>query len=108
MAANGASSGVFSYLVRPSETRMTSRSSSSHTQLISKVWPPSSLGRASFLVAMMECEICGAEVIKQPVRVVDIRKDPDRIANRPPPRCYAVAVIPYQCPKCGHEQYRRV
>jgi hypothetical protein len=49
--------------------------------------------------AVMECEICGAAVVEQPVRIVDSRKDPDRTANKPALRCYAVAVISYRCPK---------
>lgn len=56
-------------------------------------------------VSVMECEICGAEVVEQPVRIVDSRKDPDKRTNEPPPRRYAVAVIPFVCPKCGHEQF---
>jgi len=56
----------------------------------------------------MEFEICGAAAVEHPVRIVDSRRDPDRPANKPPPRRYAVAVIPYLCPKCGHEQFRRV
>jgi hypothetical protein len=58
--------------------------------------------------ALMVCEICGAEVNEQPVRIVDGRKDPDKHTNKPPPHRYAVAVIPFLCPKCGHEQFRRV
>jgi hypothetical protein len=56
----------------------------------------------------MVCEICGAEVNEQPVRIVDGRKDPDKRTNKPPPRRYAVAVIPFVCVKCGHEQFRRL
>jgi len=56
----------------------------------------------------MVCEICGAVVNEQPVRIVDGRKDPDKRTNKPPPRRYAVAVIPFLCPKCGHEQFSRV
>jgi hypothetical protein len=56
----------------------------------------------------VECEICGAEVKEQPVKIVDARKDPDRRTVKPPPRRYAVAVIPYLCTKCGHEQFRRI
>jgi hypothetical protein len=62
----------------------------------------------SYREAVMECEIRGAEVNKQPVRIVDGRKDPDKRTNKPPPPRYAVAVIPFVCPKCGHEQFRRV
>ena len=55
----------------------------------------------------MECEICGAEVKEQPLKIVDVRKDPDRRTNKPPPARYAVTVIPFVCQKCGHEQFRR-
>jgi hypothetical protein len=56
----------------------------------------------------MECEICGAEVMEQPVKIVDSREDPDKSTNKPPPRRYAAEVIPYVCPKCRHEQFRRI
>jgi hypothetical protein len=78
----------------------------SHTQLFSKAWPYS-LGQASLLEAMMECEIVGQKPMSREVRIVDGRKDPDKSTNKPPPRRYAVAVKPYRCPKCGHEQFRR-
>jgi hypothetical protein len=101
----GSSINVWRYTeLSASETHRASRPSSSRT-------PPKpgscSVGQASFLGTMMECEICGAEADEQPVRIVDSRKDPDRTTNKPPPRRYAVAIVPYRCPKCGHEQYRR-
>jgi len=56
----------------------------------------------------VECEICGSEVNEQPIRMVDGRKDPDRHTDKPPSRRHAVPVIPYVCPQCGHEQFKRV
>jgi hypothetical protein len=42
--------------------------------------------------------------MEQAVKIVDSRKDPDKSTIKPPPRRYAVEVIPYVCPKCRHEQ----
>jgi hypothetical protein len=46
--------------------------------------------------------------MEQPVKIVDSREDPDKSTNKPPPRRYAAEVIPYVCPKCRHEQFRRI
>jgi hypothetical protein len=61
-----------------------------------------------FIETKGACPTCRVPLEKQLLRSMDGSKPFEGQGTKPPPMLDAVAVFPYRCPKCGHEEYEVV